>query len=150
LAFKEIVNEYPAAAFLLAGEGGEKKELEEFVKANGIKRVFFIGGVKYEELAKYINASDACLALFDRTYLTIQKYDYFYSPIKVFDAMGCGKPIIASDIGNLKEIIKENRNGFLVNEQSVEEIREAIRKTFLLGKKTAKIRTNNISGKGEI
>jgi glycosyltransferase involved in cell wall biosynthesis len=139
LAFAEVQKEFPEAAFILTGEGGRKDELKEFAKAQGIRRVFFVGNVDYKKMPHYINASDVCAALYDRNYPPIKKFDYFYSPIKVFDAMACGKPVIASGIGNIKEVIKNGKNGFLVNEQTVSEISDAMLKVFRLSKKEKEI-----------
>ncbi|MCX6803760.1 MAG: glycosyltransferase [Candidatus Diapherotrites archaeon] len=145
LAFKKINEYYPEAVFLLAGEGDKKKELESFSSQEKIPQVYFLGKVPFEELSDYINSSEACIALFDRNYPAIKKYEYYYSPIKVFDAMACGKPIIASNIGNLKEIVKEDKNGFLVNEESTEEILTAYKKALVKTANINLIKKNNLN-----
>ena len=144
LAFEKVKNEFPEASFLLAGNGNQKEELEDFVKERDIQEIHFLGNIDYEKLAHYINASDVCLALFDRESGTIKKLGYFYSPIKVHDCKACGKPIVASSIGNLKKLIKDNKNGLLVDERNVDEIANAIEKLFKDKKLVSKINSNNL------
>ncbi|MBS3064671.1 MAG: glycosyltransferase, partial [DPANN group archaeon] len=91
-----------------------------------------------------IGTATICLALFDsKNYLPFQKFGYFYSPIKVHEYKACGKPVIASDIGNLKELVKNNVNGFLVNESDIDEISSAIIKLLKNKKLRAKMGGTN-------
>jgi glycosyltransferase involved in cell wall biosynthesis len=143
-AFKLILDTEPSAIFLLAGNGPQKDALEAKVKTEKIKQIFFLGNIDTEKLATYINATDVCLALFDREFAPIKKYGYFYSPIKVHDYKACGKPVIASNIGNLKNLVKENENGLLVNEQNEKEIKDAILTLFRNKKLVTNIKSNNI------
>jgi glycosyltransferase involved in cell wall biosynthesis len=143
-AFKIILTKNPSAVFLLAGNGPQKEKLEKKAKVEKIKQIFFLGNIATKKLATYINASDVCLALFDRNFAPIQKYGYFYSPIKVHDYKACGKPVIASNIGNLKNLVKESENGLLVNEKQISEIATTIEKLFGNKKLLHKIHTNNL------
>lgn len=144
-AFEIIKKEFPTAAFILAGDGPQRKTIQKMVKEKKLKDVYFIGNISYSQLPFYINASEICLALFDRTYESIKKYGYFYSPVKVQDYKACGKPIIASNIGNLKKMIKDKKNGFLVNEQNPEQISKKIKILFKEKKLVRIIKQNNIN-----
>ena len=46
----------------------------------------------------------------------------------ILEAMSCGLPIIATDVGGSKELI--NGNGFIVPKANIEELRQAILKYF--------------------
>ena len=48
------------------------------------------------------------------------------TPTKVFDSMVCGVPVVASDIGEVREILEEARWGLTVDERSPASICEAI------------------------
>jgi glycosyltransferase involved in cell wall biosynthesis len=39
----------------------------------------------------------------------------------ILEAMACGKPVVASNVGGLKELIKPCETGFLVDIQDIEE-----------------------------
>ncbi|MCX6800745.1 MAG: glycosyltransferase [Candidatus Diapherotrites archaeon] len=139
IAFEKVQEKYPEAAFLLAGEGPQKKELEKLAKKLKVKNIHFLGNVQFERLPYHINASDVCLALFDRNYGAIKKCGYFYSPIKVHDYKACGKSVIASGIGNLKGLVKEGKNGFLVDEKSIPEITFSLANALSLSAKNQKL-----------
>ncbi len=49
-----------------------------------------------------------------------QKYT-FHSPLKLFEYMSVGKVIIASDLPNIKEIIRHGENGLLAEEKNPED-----------------------------
>lgn len=129
-AFNDITRVFPKAKFLLVGDGQQKKYLEKVVQMLRIKGVRFLGEIPYESMCEYINASDVCLALFDRNNKTIKDLDYFYSPIKVHEYKACGKPIVASNIGNLNELVRNGINGYVVDEQKTNEIRDAVLRLF--------------------
>ena len=55
-----------------------------------------------------------------------EKYDLFINvseseglPVSIMEAMSCGIPAIATDVGGTSEIIEEGKNGFLLNEKFV-------------------------------
>jgi glycosyltransferase involved in cell wall biosynthesis len=48
------------------------------------------------------------------------------TPTKLFDSMACGVPVVASDIGEVKEILAEGQCGLTVDERSPSSICEAI------------------------
>jgi glycosyltransferase involved in cell wall biosynthesis len=47
-------------------------------------------------------------------------------PNAVLEYMALGKPVIANETGGTKELVRHNENGFLLNNESVEEIAEII------------------------
>jgi glycosyltransferase involved in cell wall biosynthesis len=40
--------------------------------------------------------------------------DFYFSPLKVYEYMAAGLPVVASDIGQLKSLIEDEVNGLLV------------------------------------
>jgi len=143
-AFEMVIKKHPDAKLMLIGSGPQKEELKKIVKERKIEGILFLGEIPLDKLAYYINASTAGVALFDRNYPAIKKFDYFYSPVKVFDYKACAKPIIASGIGNLKPLVRDGINGYSVNEQSVEQIADAIELIFDYEEKAQKMGQNNL------
>ena len=43
---------------------------------------------------------------------------YFTSPLKLFDAMAAGTPLVASDLDSIREILRDGENGVLVEPDS--------------------------------
>ncbi|HAM88675.1 MAG: Glycosyl transferase group 1 [Candidatus Falkowbacteria bacterium GW2011_GWC2_38_22] len=110
-------------------------EILESLKILNRPEVFFlaVGGNEkdiayYESLAKEIGVSDKCKFIGRRTQTELalwQKisdillmpfpdkahYRYFMTPLKIFEYMASGRPIIASDLPSIREILN-NENAF--------------------------------------
>lgn len=111
------------------GNGPWQKKYEELAEDLRVReRCIFLGSLPQGEVIKYINAADIAVAPFDtsKDELTM-KYGFYYTPLKIFEFMACSKPVVTSNIGNLKEIIKDGETGVLAREGSVESFVEAIR-----------------------
>jgi glycosyltransferase involved in cell wall biosynthesis len=85
--------------------------------------VLLLRPMSYLDLPHYLAAADACLCLY-------KPYDWiscgFYgSSLKLFDYMAAGKTVIASDMGQLAQVIRHGVNGMLVPDDS-EAITEAL------------------------
>jgi len=62
------------------------------------KNVFLLGGIKPDDLPKYIKKLDVCLMCYQRNEYT--KYIY---PMKVNEYLACGKPVVSVYLENLEE-----------------------------------------------
>lgn len=114
---------------MMVGGGQKLQACMRLAKTLGVQEnVIFPGKVALEKVPEYINASDICLALFDRQYPPFRKLGYYYSPIKIHEYKACGKPVIASDYPLVREIIKDGVNGFLVDETKISELAAAMKK----------------------
>jgi glycosyltransferase involved in cell wall biosynthesis len=68
-------------------------------------------GVPYRDVASYVVAADACIAVHKEFHWS--KWGSHGSPMKLFDYMGCGRPVIASGVGQLEEIVGGGQAGLL-------------------------------------
>ncbi len=102
-AFFEVQKEFPNTKLALIGDGVLRKNLEEQVKKNKLEdKVEFYGNIDYVE--KILNKSD----IFVLTSI------YEGVPISIIEAMACGLPIIATNVGGIKDIV--NKNGILIED----------------------------------
>lgn len=102
--------------FLMVGTGPDLQKYRDKVFRKGLGDMFiFTGPVKYEEIPQYIGAADIAVAPFDpeKNPLT-KRYGFFYTPLKIFEYMACGKPIISTSVGNIKKIIHNGVSGMLI------------------------------------
>jgi glycosyltransferase involved in cell wall biosynthesis len=107
--------------YLVVGEGPLKNSITKLTRERGFSNDFiFIGPVSYENVPNYINASDVCVV--PKTPLKSG-----YSPLKLYEYMACGKPIIASNLPGF-EILERNKAGFLVEPGDNEQLAESILK----------------------
>lgn len=95
-AAKQILASYPGTVFLIVGSGMMEKSWKALVKSEGLKGSFiFTGQVVYEKMPFYFSAMDIFVAPF-----TAHRGQT--SPLKVLDAMACGKVVVASAIDSMK------------------------------------------------
>ena len=87
--------------FLIVGEGVQKTVLVKKVLNSGFNGSFiFTGMVDYRDIPILINIADICVAPF----ILKRNQETGVSPLKVFEYMACGKPVIASRIEGLEFI----------------------------------------------
>jgi glycosyltransferase involved in cell wall biosynthesis len=121
-AFAEVRKEIPA--FLtIVGDGKEREKLENLAKELGIREsIRFTGFVSSPDLERYYETCDLFIlpAIFDRN------GDTEMLGVVLLEAMSYKKPVIASNVGGIPDIVKNYQTGVLVPEKSIEELRKAI------------------------
>lgn len=101
----------PQAHFFLIGTGPLLAQLKKGVQMHGIQdHVTFVGALPYAQAPVYLSACDAYLC---PSQPNTDGTPFFGSPTKLFEYMSMGKPIIASDVDQLRDII-DTTIGFLV------------------------------------
>jgi len=127
-----VLKEMPQARLILVGDAGkynnyqfhptidELKELAKRLKVE--KNIIFSGRVEYEKIPFYINASDICLAPFTSK----RNNEVGISPLKIFEYLSCGRPVVCSSVRGVKEIIQNYNYGICVESNNPEEMAEKI------------------------
>jgi len=109
------------AHLILAGEFQSKAEYEEARKKPGWDKTQALGFIGRSEVAEVLKRSMAGM-------VTLHPLPNYVSsqPIKMFEYMSAGLPVIASHFSLWKEIVEGHRCGICVDPLSPEEISEAI------------------------
>lgn len=114
-----ILKGYPESKFPIVGDGTMKQGLIELTQRIGVSdRMIFTGMVPYDKVPLYINASDVCV-------VPKKPMAGGYSPLKLYEYMACGKPVVATRTSGF-EILEGNNAGLLVNPENLQEFAEAI------------------------
>jgi glycosyltransferase involved in cell wall biosynthesis len=96
--------------------GGLEKDIQFWKKeALGLKNIFFHGFVSPSEAEKYRAAFDILISPYQENVSTCggkNTLDWM-SPLKIFEYMAAGKPIICSDLSVLREILENEKNALL-------------------------------------
>lgn len=96
--------------FLLAGDGIERKHLEQLAQNLKLKNVLFLGAIPKNEVPELLAASDICIA----TLKNIPMFKTTY-PNKVFDYMAAGRPTIICIDGVIRQVIEAAKGGVFVS-----------------------------------
>jgi glycosyltransferase involved in cell wall biosynthesis len=102
----------PAARFhfLFIGDGDGRAETESIIEAAGANATF-TGRVSHDQVPAYL---DACDILVSPHVPSVDGSEFFGSPTKLFEYMAMAKPIVASRLGQIAEVISDRENGLLV------------------------------------
>jgi len=79
--------------------------------------------VPYKEVGCYICSADACVSLQPEFHWS--KWGFHGSPMKLFDYMACGKPVVCANVGQMREVIQEYEAG-LTCEHDPEDLLRAL------------------------
>jgi len=117
-----VLKDCPETRFLIVGDGMMRQELVELARQSGVSdKIIFTGMIPYRDIPVYINAGDVCVAPF-----TAKRNEKIgLSPLKMYEYMACGKPVVASRISGL-EVLEENNAGILVEPESPAELAQVV------------------------
>jgi glycosyltransferase involved in cell wall biosynthesis len=122
-AAPSILSRFPECRFLIVGDGVMKDELLKLSRELGVEDMFiFTGVVAYERVPIYINASDVCTAPF----IFARNAKIGLSPLKLYEYMACGKPVVASNISGVSEALEASGGGLPVIPENPDALSEAV------------------------
>jgi glycosyltransferase involved in cell wall biosynthesis len=115
----------PDIHLVMIGDSFERKAFEKHVFTDGLAdRITFTGALPNATVFEWIRASYALvLPSFHET-----------QGIVLLEANACGKPVLASDVGGIKEVVQHKENGFLFNPHNIDSIADAINALFEMPK----------------
>jgi glycosyltransferase involved in cell wall biosynthesis len=121
LAIPEVIKKYPETFFLIVGdvylkEERYKEELLEIMKKNKIEGRVKFTGFRYD-IGNLIRSLDILV------FPSVAPESFGLS---VLEAMSLGKPVIASKVGGVCEIIEDGVNGMLIEPNHPEQITDRI------------------------
>jgi D-inositol-3-phosphate glycosyltransferase len=105
---------------VVGGDDNSRAELEGLNKLaaslNISESVDFRGLIKQEQLPYYYSAADVCV---------VPSYYESFGLVPL-EALACGTPVVSTDVGDLKNIIKQGETGAIVADNSPEKLADAI------------------------
>lgn len=107
-AFAELHARHPDTRLLVGGDGPERGALESQLSDTGtLPAVHFTGPLEPDRIPALLTSVNAAVAPYPAD------GDFYFSPLKVYEYMACGLPVVASAIGQIPEIIEDGVNGLL-------------------------------------
>ncbi|MFC2025902.1 glycosyltransferase family 4 protein [Chloroflexota bacterium] len=116
-AFVQAAQSHSELHLVMLGDGSLANQLYQiFQQGNVLDRITFPGLVKQSELPDFYRTADL--------YLSASHSDG--TSISLLEAMGCGRPVLVSDIPGNKEWVTPGKNGWLFPDGNVEALSQAI------------------------
>ncbi len=108
-AFARVHTKHPNSHLLIIGEGYEKSTLEQLINSYRLSSHIKLLGSVPSVLAYLEHVIDVNLQLSSEIEFGITS----------IEAAGCGLPTIATNIGDMKDIVIDNETGFLIEDQNI-------------------------------
>jgi glycosyltransferase involved in cell wall biosynthesis len=107
-AFAALHRSHPDSRLLLVGDGPERGALEQDLAARGLRQAAqFTGAVEPNVVPWLLRAFDVAVA----PYPALEHF--YFSPLKVYEYMAAGLPVVVSALGQLRDLISHEHNGLL-------------------------------------
>lgn len=101
-----VLKEIPGAKFIIAGDGEQRKYLENLAVSLGIPgSIRFVGFVENDEFPQYLALADI--------YVSTSLSDTGLA-VSTAEAMACGLPVVITDFGDNRKWVEDGVNGFVV------------------------------------
>ena len=118
---------YKPKLIIVGEEGNRAGEVQTLkllaAKHNASDSVVFKGLVDHEQLAEYYNAADVCV---------LPSYYESFGLVPL-EALACGTPVVATNVGYLQHIIRDGETGYVLNDYRphniANKIAEVLKKT---------------------
>ncbi|MCJ7743709.1 MAG: glycosyltransferase [Dehalococcoidales bacterium] len=105
---------------IVGGDGQSESEIErlhQLARALGIQDlVTFLGLIKHERMPYFYSAADVCV---------VPSY-YESFGLVALESLACGTPVVTTDVGDLRKIIRPGETGYVVANASPTELADKI------------------------
>jgi glycogen(starch) synthase len=116
-AFAAITNRFPRARLVIAGDGPARSELEQQALIQGISDgVYFMGWVDPKTVTSLLNKAT----------IVIMPSRSESLPLVALEAALMARPVVATRVGGLPEVVLQEQTGLLVDNESSGALAEAI------------------------
>jgi glycosyltransferase involved in cell wall biosynthesis len=111
----ELVGEFADLRVLIAGDGQEEAALREQIHARGLEETVKLLGTRRDvpDLLAAVDVAVCCS-------------DFEGTPLSVMEYMAAGKPVVATRVGGLPEMIDDGVHGLLFEKQNAHELARAL------------------------
>ncbi len=138
-AFASLPSKEDTKLVIIGGDEESDDEIDDLSRLSDRLEmqgmVTFPGAVKHELMPYYYNAADVCVVP--------SHYESF--GLVALESLACGTPVVATDVGDLTNIIREGETGYVIDDHSPESLSEKIAEVLAWPKRSTR-RTKLIRG----
>jgi colanic acid/amylovoran biosynthesis glycosyltransferase len=122
-AVAQLLKSQDNILYNIVGDGELHRKYADIISNHNVgDKIQLLGWKKSEEVINIMGESDILIA----PSITSQKGDQEGIPVVIMEAMALGKAVISTKHSGIPELVADGLTGFLVNERSVEELKEKI------------------------
>lgn len=108
-AFALLNSRHADTRLLIVGDGPERENITLDLAARGLQRsAVLTGAVPPAQVPALLASMDVAVAPYP------PMTEFYFSPLKVYEYMAAGLPVVASRLGQLEKLIQSGQNGLLV------------------------------------
>ncbi|UCH88889.1 MAG: glycosyltransferase family 4 protein [Thermoplasmata archaeon] len=111
-AYADLSKKYGRASsklhLLIVGEGRLRAELEALASDLKLKNVHFTGAIPHDEIPEVMNCADV--------FVLCSAFEG--SPTVVKEALACGVPVVATEVGSIPEVVEPGKSGELLPQKA--------------------------------
>lgn len=122
-AFGEILDIFPDVKLIYIGQGPMLNQLVDSVVEQKIQSsVEIIGQLDHKYVPAYIKAAQV---------VVLPSYSEGV-PNVLLESMACGKPVVATEVGGIPEIVVEGKTGLICKPQDIESLKDSLERCLNL------------------
>lgn len=116
-----LVPKHAGLKLVIIGNGQLRGVLEQSFRECGVlDRVVFTGNLPHEQIPSALRLFDVAVAPYPAL-----EHPFYFSPLKVFEYMACGVAVVASNCGQIAEVVHDGEMGVLVPPGNIDAMAEA-------------------------
>lgn len=120
-AFTRLRARLPSVRLLIIGDGPERANLEAQLRETLPEGAYeFTGLLPQEEVARRLQDADLAVAPYPEI------GPFYFSPLKLMEYCAAGLPVVASRIGQIRELLSHDENALLVPAGDVDALADAL------------------------
>ena len=118
---ERLLPRHPAVRLMVVGDGRGRQNFEDQIEARGLSaHIRITGAVPHEEVPALIREFDVAVAPYPPP-----AHDFYFSPLKLFEYMGCAAAIAAPRLGQIEEVIRHGETGLLYSPSDPDALADA-------------------------
>ncbi|NDJ57583.1 glycosyltransferase family 4 protein [Enterobacteriaceae bacterium 4M9] len=104
----------------IIGDGPQAADLQQRLASSGVSGAQFHGAVAPEQVPQLLSCVDIAVAPYP------QLENFYFSPLKIYEYMAAGLPVITTRVGHLAELVSDGETGLLVAPEDPTALAQAV------------------------
>jgi len=120
-AFAALHTTHPNSQLLIVGDGPQREAIESQIAALGLTHaVEMVGAIPIDQLPHYYQQMDVGIAPYPGD------INFYFSPLKIYEYMAAGLPVIASDVGEISHLVEHEKSGLIYPASDIDQLTDAL------------------------